>query len=47
MCIYLWDYTINHNENEDENDKIDHIDVVKIDLGLDMDTYKGNKKVSQ
>ena len=21
MCLYSWDYTINHNENEDENEK--------------------------
>ena len=21
MYLYSWDYTINHNENEDENDK--------------------------
>ena len=21
MCLYSWDYTINHNENEDENAK--------------------------
>ena len=24
MCIYLWDHTINHNENEDGNEKISH-----------------------
>ena len=23
--LYSWDYRINHNENEDENEKIDHI----------------------
>ena len=21
VCLYWWDYTINHNENEDENEK--------------------------
>ena len=21
VCLYSWDYTINHNENEDENEK--------------------------
>ena len=21
MCLYSWDYTINHNENKDENVK--------------------------
>ena len=21
MCLYSWDYTINHNDNEDENEK--------------------------
>ena len=26
MCIYKWDYTINHDENEDQNEKIDLID---------------------
>ena len=24
--LHSWDYTINHNENEDKNRKIDHID---------------------
>ena len=26
VCLYSWDYTINHDENEDKNKKIDHID---------------------
>ena len=26
MCLYSWDYTINQIENQDENEKIDHID---------------------
>ena len=26
VCLYSCDYTINHNENDDENEKIDHID---------------------
>ena len=38
MCLYSWDYTINHNENEDENEKKDHIDTTCIALALDMDT---------
>ena len=21
VCLYSWDYTLNHNENEDENEK--------------------------
>ena len=21
VCLYLWDYTINHNENEEEKEK--------------------------
>ena len=21
VCLYSWDYTINHNKNEDENEK--------------------------
>ena len=21
VCLYFWDYTINHNENEDQNEK--------------------------
>ena len=21
VCLYSWDYTINHNENEDENEQ--------------------------
>ena len=24
MCIYSWDCTINHNDNEDGNEKISH-----------------------
>ena len=36
MCLYSWDYTINHNENEDEIEKRSH--KYDIDLGLEMDT---------
>ena len=38
MCLYSWDYTINHNENEDENEKTDHLYTTQIDLDLVMDT---------
>ena len=41
MRLYSWDYTINHNENEDEMKK-DYIDTTQIDLGLDMDTNMVN-----
>ena len=34
--MYSWDYTINHNENEDEKN-ITQIPTRQIDLGLDMD----------
>ena len=38
MCLYSWDYTTTHNENEDENKKqITKIWKKKIDLDLDMD----------
>ena len=30
MCLYSWDYTINHNENKDENKKKIHIDTTQI-----------------
>ena len=44
MCLYSWDYTIYYNQNEDENEKIEHIYTTKIDLGLDMDTNIVNIK---
>ena len=48
ICLYSWDYTINHNENKDENEKKkqkkDHIDTIYIDLGLDMNTNIVNIK---
>ena len=34
VWLYSWDYTINHNEKEDEN----HIDMTKIGLDPEMDT---------
>ena len=39
-------YMINHNENDDENEKIDHIDTAWANLLLDMDTHILNKSVS-
>ena len=36
MCLYNWDYTINHNENEDERSH-------RHDIGLEMDTKIVNK----
>ena len=27
MSLYSWDYTINHNENEDENEKRSYYDI--------------------
>ena len=38
LSIYSCAYTTNHNGNEDETEKGDHIDTVKIDLGLNIDT---------
>ena len=35
MCLYSLDYTINHNEDGDENEKKN--DKAWINLGLDMD----------
>ena len=29
MCLYSWDYTINHDEHEDENKKISLTYVIK------------------
>ena len=45
--LYSWDYTINHNENGDENEKKNHTDTTQIDLGLDIDKkYSKYKKCS-
>ena len=33
MCLYSWDYTINHDENKDENEKKDYTNNIQIDLG--------------
>ena len=44
MCLYSWDFTINHNENENKNEKIDLTDTTLADLGLDMDTNIVNIK---
>ena len=41
--MYSWDHTINHNENEDENE-IDHIDTTQIDQGVDMEANIVNRK---
>ena len=38
LPIYLCTYATNHNENEDETEKGDHIDTAKTDLGLNIDT---------
>ena len=38
---------INHSENDDENEIIDHIDTTLINLGLDTNTNRVNIKVSQ
>ena len=35
MCLFSWDYTINHNKSGDKNKKIDHIDNKSTDLDLD------------
>ena len=43
--MYSGDYTINHNENYDQNvEKVDHIDTIKVDVGLDMGTNIVNIK---
>ena len=44
MRLYSWDYTINHNENRDENEKKGHIGTTQIDLGLDIETNIVNIK---
>ena len=41
VCLYSWDYTINYNENEDENEKY-HTDTTQIDPALKMDTHVVN-----
>ena len=40
MCLYSWNYAINHNENGDENKKKES----QTDLGLDMDTNTENMR---
>ena len=37
MCLYSWDYTINHHGNEEKNKKIGHTETTWIDLGPDME----------
>ena len=37
---------INQNENEDKNEKIDHADTAKTNLGLEMNTNIVNINVS-
>ena len=43
-CVCAHETTIYYNQNEDENEKIEHIYTTKIDLGLDMDTNIVNIK---
>ena len=38
MCLYLCDYTMNHEESEDQSQKRLHVDMISIDLGLQIDT---------
>ena len=47
VCLFSREYMINHSENEDENEIIDHIDTALINLGLDMNKNRINIKVSQ
>ena len=44
MFLYSKNYSINHNENNDEHEKTDYIDRTEIDLGLDMDTNTVNTR---
>ena len=47
-CVFIYETTrLTIMKMKMKMKKIDHIDVGKTDLGLDMDTYKVNKKVSQ
>ena len=42
--MYSGDYTINHNENDDENvEKVDHIDMINVDVGLDIGIFPGSE----
>ena len=35
MCLFLWDYMINHNENEDEIKwKLNHTNMTQIDPNI-------------
>ena len=43
MCLYFWDYMINHNEYENENEEQIRY-TTQIDLGLDTNTNIVNKK---
>ena len=38
MRLYSGDYTTNHNENEEENERRSHRYYINRPIGLDMDT---------
>ena len=38
VCLYQWHYVINCNENENANDKIDHINKTYTDEDVDIET---------
>ena len=47
VCLFKWGYMTIDNENEAENTKIDHIDAIKTDLILDIETNMLDIKLSQ
>ena len=38
VCLYQWHYVINCNENENANDKTDHINKTYTDEDVDIET---------
>ena len=44
MCLYSWNYIVNHNENEDENEKkIIYIYIYNINRRRSRNGHKFNK----
>ena len=42
VCLYQWDYMINWNKNENDNDKVDQLNKTYIDQDIDIETNTEN-----
>ena len=41
ICLYQWDFMINCYENENDNDKVDHLNKTNINEDVDKETSIG------